>query len=143
MILIRLILATFISGIFIFTASADASAQNIDAKKVGISYYAKSEYCQKDHTILVRVKYKTTGTNHGTLYITHKYENGSQISQKVDKIDKKGNIVYDFCIQKNRVETIQTIFKTEDGKVSNSIDFIIDTEQAVIISGTPPKTLRI
>jgi hypothetical protein len=132
-----------LSMALLFFAASPADAQTFEAKMHSISYFSKSAGCSSTETILVRVKYSVSSHSPNELVIAHQYANGVQISANVEKIDKKGNIVYDFCIDKNHKEEIYTTFKTENGDMSNKIKIIINAPQANIVSGTPPKTLRL
>jgi hypothetical protein len=138
-----LLIFTSLSIALLIALPAQAEAQSFQAKMHSVSYFSKSSGCSSSETILVRVKYTVSSYKPNELVIAHQYANGVQISANVEKIDKKGHIVYDFCIDKNHIEEIYTTFKTERGVVSNKIKIIINAQQATIVSGTPPKTLRL
>ncbi len=129
--------------IFLFTSVYAAQAQDVKASVLDIKYYSKSQCNTNNTSILVRVRYKVQPNEIKSLYITHQYANGTQSTHKIEKIDRQGSIVYDFCIKTDKPESIVTTFKTEDGKISNSVRFIIDTSKNKIISGTPPQIFQI
>lgn len=137
-----LLISTFL--IIVFTASSQKIyAQKIKAELISISYYSKSPDCNSTGTILVRIKFKVMFTNLKKIIMSNKYKSGVRVNTEIQKIDKSGYLVYDFCIEEGKSEEFETVFKTETGQNSNSITIKVNTENSKIISGTPAKTYKL
>ena len=72
----------------------------------------------------------------------HTYSNGVTITTPIYEKDKKGNIVYSFCVSQNKTKEFSTIFVATNGEKSNKVEVKTDILNAEIIKGTAPKTVK-
>ena len=104
-----------------------------------IEYYSKG-ICKDTSFVYVRVLYKVTGESAENLRMKHNFSNGISSSMPVTEIDKKGFLIFSFCLKHNEKREFTTTFISSDGKESNSISVKVDVANAEIIHGTAPKT---
>ena len=126
-------------GIFLsFTKDKD---KKIEAELVSIEYYSKG-ICKKDYPVYIRVIYSVNETDFNSLKMKHEFSNGITATMPITEIDKKGNIVYGFCSDKNEIKDFTTVFISRNGSQSNEIIIRINVPEAKIIAGTAPQTIK-
>lgn len=111
-------------------------------KLVSIEYFSKCD-CNPKSPILVRVTYNVLNGNVKSLKMKHSFENGIIITVPIKSLDKKGNVIYDFCISKQKVKKFSTVFISAEGDVSNLINITAETKYQNIVEGTAPKTIKV
>ncbi len=111
----------------------------LKAQLANIEYYSKG-ICKDSSFVYVRVCYKVSGDNPENLRMKHQFNNGISSSMPVTEIDKKGNLIYGFCLAKDETREFITTFISSDGKISNKIFVKVDVAKADIIKGTAPIT---
>ncbi len=127
--------------IFLFSSFTKIQKDNIKAKLLNIEYYSKCD-CSGKSPILVRVIYLIENKSLKDLKMKHTYSNGVTITTPIYEKDKKGNIVYSFCVSQNKTKEFSTIFVATNGEKSNKVEVKTDILNAEIIKGTAPKTVK-
>ncbi len=131
--------------ILLFSLSVLAGVSNFPATQfeaglVNVTYYGKGG-CSEDSPILVRVLYSVKGKELKEIRMQHTFSNGVNSTVPVSQVDKKGNVVYEFCARENEVVEFTTRFVTKDGEKSSPIKVNCRTSKEKIINGTPPQIL--
>ncbi len=127
----------FLSSLVFF--SFKTQEKKITAQLANIEYYSKG-ICKDTSLIYVRVLYKVQGEKPDLLKMKHDFHNGITSTMPVTETDKKGNLVYGFCLGRNEMKEFTTIFISSDGKYSNKLSVKVNVSNAEIISGTAPET---
>ena len=138
---IFVIFSVFITFILVSSFSPDDS-KIFNAKLIDINYYTKCN-CSTKSPVLVRVTYSVDNIKVKDLLMKHKFSNGIVITSPVNEKDKKGNIVYNYCSPKEITKEFSTVFVSESGRRSNTVNVKIDLSTAEIIEGTAPHTVKV
>lgn len=115
--------------------------KKIDAELICIEYYSKG-ICNNDYPVYIRVIYSVNNKDISSLKMKHEFSNGIIATIPITEIDKKGNIVYGFCSDKQEIKDFTTVFISRDGSQSNEILVRINVPEAKIIAGTAPHTIK-
>ena len=126
--------------LFFLLSSFSIDKKEFTSKLVSIEYFSKCK-CSPKSPILVRVTFKIQNSNISMLKMKHTFENGITMTVPVESIDKKGNVIYDFCISKNGTKKFTTVFITGKGEVSNKISITANAKKGNIVQGTAPKVI--
>lgn len=128
-------------SVFLLFSFTKESSKKIEAKLADIQYYSVNK-CNSGDYIYVMVLYEVKYKDITDLKMKHEFDGNISTSSRVNEIDKKGNIVYGFCLKKDEDKTFTTKFISKKGKESNEVIVNINFLDAEIISGTPPQTIN-
>ncbi len=135
----KTILFLLLSGLSFF--SPNTEEKGITAQLANIEYYSKG-ICKDSTLIYIRVLYKVKGEKPKYLKMKHDFHNGITSTMPVTEVDKKGNLVFGFCLGRNEIREFTTVFISSDGTISNRLYIKVDVPGAEIISGTAPETIN-
>jgi len=131
-----------ITSISFFYSFQNQKKLNLNAKLLGIEYFSKSE-CSEKLPIMVRITYSLSNINSKEIKMIHTFPDGISITKTVTELDKKGNIIYEFCTSKDKEKSFTTVFIASDGIKSNIITVNSNPKNAKIIEGTAPQTIKL
>ena len=112
----------------------------ITAKLVKIEYFSKCD-CGENSPILARVSYSVNG-NLNNLKMKHTFLNGISVTNPIKELDKRGNVIYSFCIPPNEKKEFITTFINSQGEQSSAIKVSVYASDNIIL-GTAPKTVSL
>jgi hypothetical protein len=125
-----------------FTGKKQNCKISTEIHVISLEYYSICD-CSEKSPILVRVTFQFSGNDLYNYKMVQKYE--GEITKTVDITvkDKRGNPVYDFCSDDDKIIEFSTYFIGTDGTKTNEIIVKADVINAKIIEGTAPALISV